>query len=183
VTGRLPGELRSLTYREWYAAARHQFEAFMDGRDRRYLRGVEQAGVTGRGPAQAGGKPAATTVATGPRCRVLLVEDRADTRLMLNALLGGFGCEVTVAGSGREALARADRQSFDLLLSDIGLPDGSGLDVMRHMQVRQKIRGIALSGFGQDDDLRRSREAWFERHLTKPVNLKTLRDIILHDTA
>ena len=116
----------------------------------------------------------------GPACRVLLVEDHEDTRDLLGRLLKSFGCEVTAAGSVGEAVALAGRQQFDLLLSDIGLPDGSGLDVMRQIGKHQKIRGIALSGFGQDDDLRRSREAGFEQHITKPVNLQTLREIVLH---
>ena len=110
--------------------------------------------------------------------RVLLVEDHADTRMVLRRLLTSFGFAVTEAGSVKEALDVAERQPFDLLVSDIGLPDGSGAQVMRHMKERYKVKGIALSGFGQDDDLRRSREAGFETHLIKPVNLMTLRDVI-----
>jgi CheY-like chemotaxis protein len=136
----------------------------------RELPAVEQ---TSAGPAGAG--------TAGPKvCRVLLVEDHDDTRDLLARLLKSFGCEVMAAASVREAVSLAHRQEFDLLLSDIGLPDGTGLDVMREVARRQKIRGIALSGFGQDDDLRRSLEAGFEQHLTKPVNLQTLRDVILH---
>ena len=109
---------------------------------------------------------------------MLLVEDHDDTRAVLARLLTSFGCVVTAAGSVKEAVETAERQTFDLLLSDIGLPDGSGTDVMRHMAARSKVKGIALSGFGQDEDLRRSREAGFATHLTKPVNLQTLRDVI-----
>ncbi|HEY7116824.1 MAG TPA: response regulator, partial [Tepidisphaeraceae bacterium] len=58
------------------------------------------------------------------------------------------------------------------------LPDGSGVDVIRHMRARQQIRGIALSGFGQDEDLRRSQEAGFETHLVKPVNIQALQSVI-----
>jgi CheY-like chemotaxis protein/anti-sigma regulatory factor (Ser/Thr protein kinase) len=128
-------------------------------------------------------RPSATALATTPDAqgtayRVLLVEDHADTRLMLGKLLASFGCVVTAAGSVREAVEAADRQAFDLLLSDIGLPDGSGIDVMRHMAAKSKVTGIALSGFGQDDDLRRSREAGFATHLIKPVNVQTLRETI-----
>ena len=90
-------------------------------------------------------------------CRVLLVEDHADTRNVMRRLLSSFGCSVATAGTVREALDLADRETFDLLVSDIGLPDGSGLDVMKRMRARQKVRGIALSGFGQDHDLARSR--------------------------
>ena len=141
---------------------------------------VETVAPTAPGAAQpAGGAAMPTTPGT---YRVLLVEDHDDTRQMLTRLLRSFGCDVTAAGSVREAVELADRQTFDLLLSDIGLPDGSGHDVMRHVRERQQIRGIALSGFGQDDDLRRSREAGFEQHLTKPVNLQTLKEVILQTT-
>ena len=93
-------------------------------------------------------------------------------------LLRTFGCTVTAAGTVRDALALADRESFDLLVSDIGLPDGSGTEVMRKLREAQGIKGIALSGFSQPDDLRRSQEAGFETHLTKPVNFKTLQKVI-----
>jgi CheY-like chemotaxis protein len=62
---------------------------------------------------------------------------------------------------------------FDLVVSDLGLPDGSGLDVMRRL-ARQGVPGIALSGYGMEEDLRRSREAGFACHLTKPVSLERL---------
>jgi PAS domain S-box-containing protein len=131
-------------------------------------------------PIQRVAPPAAMTpAAQGKQYRVLLVEDHADTRFMLSRLLASFGCAVTTAGSVKEAVEAAERQTFDLLLSDIGLPDGSGTDVMRRVREHQAIRGIALSGFGQDDDLRRSQEAGFELHLTKPVSLQTLREVVL----
>jgi len=109
--------------------------------------------------------------------RILLVEDHEDTRIVMARLLSSIGCQVTVAGSVREALAAADLGTFDLLISDIGLPDGSGLEVMRHLKSRID-RGIALSGFGQEEDLRRSREAGFEMHLVKPINFNTLKDVL-----
>jgi CheY-like chemotaxis protein len=113
----------------------------------------------------------------GKTYRVLLVEDHTDTRNALSRLLASFGCVVTAAASVREAVEASERQTFDLLLSDIGLPDGSGIDVMKHM-ARFKVTGIALSGFGQDEDLQRSREAGFATHLTKPINFRTLEDVI-----
>lgn len=114
----------------------------------------------------------------GARVRVLLVEDHADTRHMMSLLLENFGCAVTTAASVREALHASQTQTFDLLVSDIGLPDGTGHEVMRHVRERYELRGIALSGFGQDDDLRRSREAGFEQHLTKPVSIEALSAVI-----
>jgi len=130
-------------------------------------------------PATQGDVPAAgpDAEARTPR-RVLLVEDHADTRQVLAALLTRLGCVVTPTGSVREAIEAADRQSFDLLVSDIGLPDGTGHDVMRHIAARHNLKGIALSGYGQDEDLRRSREAGFVTHLTKPVNLQALHEVI-----
>ena len=114
-----------------------------------------------------------------PLCRILLVEDHADTRTVMARLLRSFGFAVSAAGSVKEALEMAEAERFDLLVSDIGLPDGSGIDVMRTLKDRQGIKGIALSGYGQDDDIRRSREAGFETHLTKPINFKTLEQVIM----
>jgi PAS domain S-box-containing protein len=113
-----------------------------------------------------------------PVFRILLVEDHADTRTVMARLLRSFGFAVSSAGSVKEALRLADTERFDLLVSDIGLPDGSGVDVMKTLKDRQGIRGIALSGFGQEDDIRRSRDAGFETHLTKPVDFHTLRQVI-----
>jgi PAS domain S-box-containing protein len=111
--------------------------------------------------------------------RILLVEDHADTRNVMSRLLGSFGFHVLTAGTVREALDLAEREKIELLVSDIGLPDGSGVELMRELRQRQPIKGIALSGFGQEDDVRRSAEAGFVKHLTKPVNFNTLREVIL----
>ena len=113
-----------------------------------------------------------------PKSRILVVEDHGDTRRVLVKLLESLGCTVTTASSVKEAIAAAETEKFDLLLSDIGLPDGSGLDVMRHFSSRFNIQGIALSGFGQDIDLRKSTEAGFSTHLTKPISLQVLEEVI-----
>lgn len=119
-------------------------------------------------------------LARDQRCTVLLVEDHDDTRRVMTTLLRSFGCAVIPAATVREAIECSDRQPFDLLLSDVGLPDGTGMDIIRHMLASgQKVRGIAISGFGQEDDLRRSRDAGFARHLTKPVNIQVLREVIV----
>ena len=115
--------------------------------------------------------------------RVLLVEDHDDTRRVMTQLLSSFGCQVAAARDVRSAIAMADGQPFDLLVSDIGLPDGTGLDVMRHLRDHHRVRGIAVSGFGQDDDRQRSLDAGFERHLTKPISFQTLRDVVLRLTG
>lgn len=111
-----------------------------------------------------------------PSLRILLVEDNHDTLRVMARLLGRKGHRVTTADGVAEALRVADGAEFDLLISDLGLPDGSGLDLIR--QLRQSrpfpLPGIALSGYGMDDDLRRSREAGFLEHLIKPVDFARL---------
>jgi PAS domain S-box-containing protein len=110
------------------------------------------------------------------RLHILLVEDHGDTAEALAELLRIGGHEVTVAATSTEARAAAERAAggFDLVVSDLGLPDGSGQDLMRELARRYGLHGIALSGYGMEADIRRSREAGFECHLTKPVNLETL---------
>jgi two-component system CheB/CheR fusion protein len=120
-----------------------------------------------------------TVVETKSPHRILLVEDHDDTRRVLARLLSSFGFIVAAAGTVREALDLSERERFDVLVSDIGLPDGTGTELMRELKLRQTITGIALSGFGRDEDLRRSADAGFTSHLIKPVNFQTLRDVIL----
>jgi two-component system CheB/CheR fusion protein len=109
---------------------------------------------------------------------ILLVEDHEDTLLVLARLLRSLGHTVSTARTVGEALGLASRNRFDLLVSDIGLPDGSGLDVMRQVKDRYGLRGIALSGFGRDADIERSREAGFDDHLIKPVDFQALKEKI-----
>jgi CheY-like chemotaxis protein len=116
--------------------------------------------------------------ARGDRPRIFFIEDDLVTARVLVKILGMQGYEVRHAGSCREAIALADGE-FDLVLSDIALPDGTGWDVMRHIRSRwAHIPGIALSGFGSEEDLTRSREAGFATHLTKPAPLPQLRTAI-----
>jgi len=120
---------------------------------------------------------------TGRPLHILLVEDHADTADALAALLEGLGHRITVAGTVAEGLAAAQAaatadRSIDLVISDLGLPDGSGLDLMRELARLYELKGIALSGYGMEEDVRKSREAGFARHLTKPVTLDLLKDVI-----
>ncbi|HEX8914480.1 MAG TPA: response regulator, partial [Humisphaera sp.] len=110
---------------------------------------------------------------------VLLVEDHPDTASALARLLKLFGHDVQVADSVASAIQVIESHPFDVLVSDIGLPDGSGLDLMRHVRRRLAIRGVVLSGFGMEEDVRRSLEAGFLEHLTKPVTPDDLNDAIL----
>jgi two-component system, chemotaxis family, CheB/CheR fusion protein len=107
--------------------------------------------------------------------RILLVEDHGDTARVMYRLLTAEGHEVHSAANMAGALELAGRHRFDLLLSDLGLPDGSGWELMRELHSRGvRVPAIAVSGYGQDMDLQKSREAGFAAHLTKPVSLTKL---------
>jgi signal transduction histidine kinase/ActR/RegA family two-component response regulator len=129
-------------------------------------------------PANAAGIFAAPGVAL----RILLVDDHEDTARAMARLLRRLGHRVTTAHTMAEAVAEYDREGgADLLISDIGLPDGSGLELIRELQARTNsnggsgpVRGIALSGFGMADDVRKSKDAGFFDHLTKPINFQKL---------
>ena len=110
--------------------------------------------------------------------RILLVEDHVDTNRSLTQLLQRRGYHVQSASTIGSALNLAGREDFDVLISDIGLPDGSGTDLMTKLKAGQAIFGIALTGFGMEDDVCRSREVGFDHHLVKPVDLNKL-DYIL----
>jgi PAS domain S-box-containing protein len=121
------------------------------------------------------------------RLRILLVEDNLDSLRVLTRLLKRRGHEIVAASCVSEALEAVATDPVDLLISDIGLPDGNGLDLMRAIADRVRIGGIALSGFGTEQDLRRSDEAGFLAHLTKPVDFPRLeaaiRELIRDDHA
>src|SRR6185436_8043575 len=114
--------------------------------------------------------------------RVLLVEDHADTANQLTQLLKRAGHDVSCAATVKEALEWAQAKPFDLLISDLGLPDGSGYDLMRNLARPQHIPGIALSGFGMKEDIQNSIAAGFSRHFTKPVDWHELQSEILKVT-
>jgi two-component system CheB/CheR fusion protein len=104
------------------------------------------------------------------KLRILLVDDHGDTVDMLSTILEAEGHEVQTAGDVASALEAAARADFDLLLSDLGLPDRSGLELMREIRKRgQTLPGIALSGYGHERDIEQSRAAGFNEHLVKPA--------------
>lgn len=109
---------------------------------------------------------------------ILLVEDHAPSLRALSRLLMQMGHRVTPATSVASALAAAGLSQFDLLISDLGLPDGSGLDVMRRLREPFKDRAIALTGYGMESDIAASRDAGFVEHLIKPVDVEQLNDAI-----
>jgi len=106
--------------------------------------------------------------------RVLMVEDHPDTERVLGALLRRAGFSVTTAPNVAKATTTAREQAFDILVSDLGLPDGTGYDVMRTVHSILGIPGIAMSGFGMEEDIRRSRDAGFSEHLVKPIDVGEL---------
>jgi CheY-like chemotaxis protein len=117
------------------------------------------------------------------RVRILLVEDHPDTYVAMQRLLRLFGHDVKGARNLADALTVAADGEFDVLLSDIGLPDGTGLDLIRELRARESnghrlFKGIALTGFGMAEDQRRAHEAGFDAHLTKPVDIEVLRETI-----
>lgn len=118
--------------------------------------------------------PPAPVASSGQTARLLLVDDHPDTLRGLSRLLERRGYSVATANSGAEALAALRRESFDLLISDIGLPDGSGLLLLAKARQIQPMPAIALSGYGMEADLAGSREAGFDAHLTKPVDFALL---------
>jgi CheY-like chemotaxis protein/anti-sigma regulatory factor (Ser/Thr protein kinase) len=117
-------------------------------------------------------------VRTSKSLRILLVDDHRDTRSVLSRLLKRFGHEVTTTDSVKGALELLDSREFDTLISDIGLPDDTGYNLVREAKRRQPLRAIALSGFGMEADIQRSLEAGFDYHVTKPVDLNRLRSLL-----
>ncbi len=112
------------------------------------------------------------------RLRVLLVEDHPDTREVLSRLLNDASYSVKTASSVEAALQLAAAERFDVVISDLGLPDGTGYDLMKELRDRHGIRGIALSGYGMEQDQRRSREVGFLDHVVKPVDVSQLVAVI-----
>lgn len=110
--------------------------------------------------------------------RILLVEDHGDTRRTLARLLKHFGHDISVAENTQSALEILRSKTLDVVLSDIGLPDGSGYDVISEAKRSQKVTGIALTGFGMEEDIKRSKDAGFDFHLTKPVDFHELRSVL-----
>src|SRR5213078_2644171 len=110
--------------------------------------------------------------------RVLLVDDHYDTCIGMKRMLERHGYEITVAHTAEQAVEKVRAEEFDLLISDIGLPDRSGYDLMREVRLNNDLPGIALSGFGSEQDVNQAREAGFAEHLTKPVSFERLEKTI-----
>ena len=128
-------------------------------------------------------KAAATDLAggqspQGERRSILVVDDHDDTLRSMKLLLTRLGYKVFAAESMTAALRIAEQEKFDILLSDIGLPDGTGHELLRRIRSKREVPALALSGFGMDEDIERSRDAGFADHLTKPVSIDRLQSAI-----
>lgn len=115
--------------------------------------------------------------------RILLVEDHKPTRSTLALLLHRRNYEVVTADCFMAARAIAERETFDLLISDIGLPDGNGCDLMAELHGRYGLPGIAITGYGMEEDIRKGKLAGFAAHLTKPVSIEALDRALLSVVA
>jgi CheY-like chemotaxis protein len=113
--------------------------------------------------------------------RILVVDDNTDSAVSLAMLLRIEGNETFTAHDGVEAVAEAEKHRPDVILLDIGLPKMSGHEVCRHIRRQpwgQNIALVALTGWGQEEDRRKSREAGFDGHLVKPVDFEKLSDLL-----
>jgi CheY-like chemotaxis protein/anti-sigma regulatory factor (Ser/Thr protein kinase) len=106
--------------------------------------------------------------------RILLVEDHEPTRTALARLLARRDYKVMTASSVAEARALVRREKFDLVVSDIGLPDGNGYALMSELRDEFGLKGIALTGYGTEQDVSRAQNSGFVAHLTKPVRIEAL---------
>ena len=119
------------------------------------------------------------TLTQARELRILLVEDHADSRRIIANLLNHSGYNVSVADCAGTALQMLNAHKFDVIVSDIGLPDGSGYAlIMLAKQCQASIIAVALTGFCAEQDIRFSREVGFDFYLTKPVDFHELRTVL-----
>jgi CheY-like chemotaxis protein len=113
--------------------------------------------------------------------KILLVEDHIDTSRVMTRVLKRMGHDVHTAGTVAAAIQTLESEPFEVLVSDISLPDGSGLDLMRRVRDangKWQIHGIALTGLSMADDIQKCHDAGFEKHLAKPINPVQLQEAI-----
>jgi CheY-like chemotaxis protein len=127
---------------------------------------------TGRAPSPVPGRPAGL--------RIFVVENHEDTRLLLCILLEQMGHTVSSATTMREALRAIPNSGYDVLISDIGLPDGDGWELMQRLEGNGPGYAIAMSGRGMTGDRARSRAVGFRHHLVKPTGPEQLAEILAH---
>jgi CheY-like chemotaxis protein len=125
-------------------------------------------------PTAKSSEPERAHPAARDKVRLLLVEDHIDTARALTRLLENRGYKIETVSSVATGLEAVERGEFDLLLCDLGLPDGTGIDFIERVRKSRKTPAIALTGFGMQEDVERAQRAGFDAHLTKPVNLQKL---------
>ncbi len=124
---------------------------------------------------QEGNRVAMIGAESQPRAaRVLLVEDHANLARLVSLFLRDYGYTIEVANSIASALQLNQQEPFDVVVSDLGLPDGSGWELMRELRQRRPVRGIAYSGSVSPEDIQTSIEAGFSEHLCKPLEPEDL---------
>ena len=119
-----------------------------------------------------------TTAHVPGSLEILMVEDNKATLLVMERFIKKLGYKVTTAMSVAEALRAVQSHRYDLVISDIGLPDGTGHELMRRIQAVYPVKAIALSGYGMEEDIKKSMESGFDLHVTKPVQLLVLQNAI-----
>ncbi len=116
-----------------------------------------------------------------PSRRILVVDDNVDSAATLGMLLKYLGAEVHVVHDGASALSAVERYRPDIVLLDIGMPEMDGYEVARRIRKHQEFQHItliALTGWGQEDDRRRTREIGFDHHLVKPADIAALQELL-----
>jgi DNA-binding response OmpR family regulator len=110
--------------------------------------------------------------------RILIIENHEVTAEFISLFLRRAGHEVIVVSTAQAALGRDDLASFDVILSDIGLPDVNGWDLMKKLRPTTSAFAIAMSGFGGEADVQRSLAAGYQHHLVKPFVPAALEDVL-----
>ena len=110
--------------------------------------------------------------------RILVVENHADTLDAMKMFLDLQGHDARTACTMGAALAAATKDNFDLVITDIGLPDGDGWELMRQLREHGPVRAVAMSGYGWKEDLEKSRAAGFHAHLLKPLRITELENVL-----
>jgi PAS domain S-box-containing protein len=119
-------------------------------------------------------EPSGEAAQAGRRLRLLVVDDHDGTARMLERILQSLGHSVRSAGSIAETMSLLERETFDMLISDIGLPDGSGYELVQRVHERVRLPAIAVSGYGMVEDMERSKATGFDEHIVKPLDIGQL---------
>ena len=109
---------------------------------------------------------------------VLLVEDHADTRSVLGVLLNRCGCRTVTAKNLKDARARLKEMPFDILISDLNLPDGDGLDFVQEAKQEHKLKAIAVTARASDEERNQGLKAGADHYLTKPIDYQELKKVL-----